>query len=516
MATNRKRVAVIGSGMAGLTAGAYLAREGHRVVVYEQYPEAGGVTATVTQDGFSWDLGPLMLEGFGPEEAGSRILAEIGVPASRVASMASEPCDRGIIFPDFALWRPVDYRGALWRKERLEQLFPEDARGLDRYYRFYRRMERLAALSRRSEMRGMRGGRSAPMDRLRMLLSYLPVKRLAARSAAEVTERLFGSERLRAVYTGILADLMVTPGEFPALGVPLLNPEPAFDARITERGGQPEPPCVYRCIRNGCGSLVSAARDALVAAGGDVRTSAAVTRITTEGGTVTGVVVDGRSEPADLVVSTAGARETFLDLLGADRLPGEYRSVIDGQVQMESVFMVHLGLDRAPAQPSLLGYYYGTYDVERGVHDIRSGRYHDGADGFVVYIPSRHSPAMAPPGCHAVTIYTVAPNTIEGADWDDRREQYADHLVACAAKHVPGLAAATRTRLIVTPADFRRRVRQRHHSFGGIAPVRGRPNPSFRTPIRNLWFIGSQSEGGGGVLGVMKGARATVRAIREA
>jgi phytoene dehydrogenase-like protein len=114
--------------------------------------------------------------------------------------------------------------------------------------------------------------------------------------------------------------------------------------------------------------------------------------------------------------------------------------------------------------------------------------------------------AGAPQEHHAVTIYTVAPNVIQGTDWEDRKEQYTDHLVARAEKHVPGLAAATRTRVIVTPADFRCRVRQHHHSFGGIAPVRDRPNPSTRTPIRNLWFAGSQSESGGGVLGVMKGA----------
>ena len=87
--------------------------------------------------------------------------------------------------------------------------------------------------------------------------------------------------------------------------------------------------------------------------------------------------------------------------------------------------------------------------------------------------------------------------------------------MACTEKHVPGLAEATRTRVIVTPADFRRRVRQHHHSFGGIASVRDRPNPSYRTPIRNLWFAGSQSEGCGGVLGVMKGARTAARAMGE-
>lgn len=512
MPVNRKRVAVIGSGMAGLTAGAYLAREGHRVVVYEQFPQIGGVTATISQDGFSWDLGPLILEGFGPDEIGGKILREIGVQDSRVRGLTTDPCDRGIIFPDFALWRPTEYQGPLWRKDLLARLFPDDARGLDRYYRLYRRMEQLAALGRRSELRD---GRASPADRLRMLLKYLPVKRFASLSAAQLMERTFESEKLRAVFTGILADFVILPSEFQGLGVPLVNPESAFDARIVERAEQAEPGPVYRCIRGGCGSLVRAAQDSLVAAGGTVRTSATVTRITTEGSAATGIVVNGVHEPADLVISTAGARETFYDLLGAELLPSEYRSVIDGQVQMESVFMVHLGVDRQPAQPSGLGYYYGTCDFEKAVHDIRSGRYHDGADGFLIYIPSRHSPEMAPPGCHAVTIYTVAPNEIDGADWDDRRELYADHLVACAEKYAPGLAAATRTRVIVTPADFRRRVRQRHHSFGGIAPVRGRPNPAYRTPVRNLWFVGSQSESSGGVLGVMKGARAAVRAMRE-
>ena len=316
-------------------------------------------------------------------------------------------------------------------------------------------------------------------------MNYLPVKRFGSLSAAELMERFFASEKLRAVYTGILADLMVAPSEFPALGVPLVNLESAFDAaNPVEHGKRPGPRSVYRYIRGGCGSLVKAAQDALAAAGGVVRTSATVTRITTEGGRATGVVVNGKTEPADIVVATGGARETFYELLGADHLTGEYRAKIDGQVQMESVFMVHLGLDREPVQPSALCYYYGSYDVEKGVRDIRSGRYHDGADGFVLYIPSRHSPGMAPPGCHAVTIYTVAPNVIQGADWEERKEQYADHLVACAEKHVPGLAAATRTRIIVTPADFRRRVRQEHHSFGGIAPVRDRPNPSYRTPCR--------------------------------
>ena len=38
------KVIIIGSGIAGLTAAAYLVREGHNVVIYEQFSEIGGVT----------------------------------------------------------------------------------------------------------------------------------------------------------------------------------------------------------------------------------------------------------------------------------------------------------------------------------------------------------------------------------------------------------------------------------------------------------------------------------------
>ena len=73
------KIVIIGSGMSGLTAGAYLARGGHAVTIYEQFPTPGGVTATVKQDGFGWDIGPLLLEGFSPGDKARLILEELGV-----------------------------------------------------------------------------------------------------------------------------------------------------------------------------------------------------------------------------------------------------------------------------------------------------------------------------------------------------------------------------------------------------------------------------------------------------
>ncbi len=41
----------------------------------------------------------------------------------------------------------------------------------------------------------------------------------------------------------------------------------------------------------------------------------------------------------------------------------------------------------------------------------------------------------------------------------------------------------------------------------------GKANPPHQTDVEGLWFIGAQSESGGGVLGVMKGARNVARRI---
>ncbi len=144
---------------------------------------------------------------------------------------------------------------------------------------------------------------------------------------------------------------------------------------------------------------------------------------------------------------------------------------------------------------------------------LRAGDYHEGKEGLLIYVPSKHSPSMAPAGKHAVTIYTVAPDRLKNGDWTSRREEFADKLVAEAEKHVPGLRAHTLTRLILTPDDFRLRTHQTHHSFGGVPPVMGNQPPANQTPIRGLWFIGSQSESGAGILNVVVGAQKVAKRI---
>jgi phytoene dehydrogenase-like protein len=67
----------------------------------------------------------------------------------------------------------------------------------------------------------------------------------------------------------------------------------------------------------------------------------------------------------------------------------------------------------------------------------------------------------------------------------------------------------------MAPPDFRARTHLDHHAFGGIAPLLGAWRVPHRTPLAGLWFVGAQSESGGGVNNVVPGAFKTARRIDQ-
>ncbi|MBD3256339.1 MAG: FAD-dependent oxidoreductase [Candidatus Lokiarchaeota archaeon] len=496
------KVVIIGTGMAGLTAGAYLVREGYEVTLFEQFEHIGGVTATIHQDGYAWDLGPMLVEGLSSHEKLGRILTELGLD-NKLTLIRDE---RNQSFIDFELRSPEEYQGPYWRRERLKELFPEDSVGLDEYYEFHDIIMKLLYFG--NQIPFSKGFKKLKY-KLKLLFNFLKVKKYKDWSAAQLTEHFFSNQKLRTVFLGILADMVVKPSEFSAFGVPVFNPECVFDKRVPiDRGSYKMP--TYKYIKNGCGELVKILADYITENGGTIFTKKMVTKILVEDGRAYGVKFeDGKILEADIVLTSGGMFKTFYDVIGKEHLTEEFIHHIENLTLMESVLMVHIGVDfdPTPYQDIPLIYYYRTYDIEGAIEKMRNGIFHEGKDGFLIYILSMHSPEMAPPGRHAITVYTVAPYELKNGDWTTQREELADKLLIEAEKIIPGLREHTKTRVIITPHDFQSRLNISRHSFGGIAPTLTQSNLPYQTPVENLWYIGQFSASGAGVFGTAAGGR---------
>ncbi|TFF99005.1 MAG: NAD(P)/FAD-dependent oxidoreductase [Promethearchaeota archaeon] len=512
------KIAIIGSGLSGLTAAAFLAQKGHEVVVYEQFERAGGVTAPLEKNGYKWDLGQLIIEGLGPNEPLGRILDEL-----EIENVNLEVEDRGYVFPSFEINKPENYQGIKWRIEHLKTLFPEDSNGLDRYWEDYLNFTQLMTYARRMEQRS---GIKSFYWKLRLFIKLFASGLFSKKdwSATKLMDYYFSNETLQLIFISIIADFFTPPSKFLGLGIFSLNTEPIYDKRIPKFINKNTEQLYHYNILGGISVMVDAFIDRIEQLGGTIKTNTTITKILIENNKVQGIKdKSGNTFDADVVISSGSAKKLFFELVGKEYFTEEFIKKINDIKLMESVFMVHLGL--SPEYDIVkynhgytVRYYYligTTRELEESINDEREGSYHEGEKGFVVHIPTFHSPNMAPDRNNAMTIYTICPDRLKEGFWEDKKEFYADKLLQYAEKYFPDLRKHIDTQVVITPKNFRERLYVNHHAFGGLAPYIDNPQIPFNTPIEGLWFIGAQSESGGGVNNVMPGAYKTAKSIHD-
>src|SRR4030065_1373416 len=106
-----------------------------------------------------------------------------------------------------------------------------------------------------------------------MRLQFTPLKPMAGWSASQLMDHYFKSPVLKTMFLGIVADFVTAPSEFPALGVPSIHLETAFDKRIPTYPGTKSAQTAYTYILNGCQTLVDAVMSVVTDNGGRVLTN---------------------------------------------------------------------------------------------------------------------------------------------------------------------------------------------------------------------------------------------------
>jgi phytoene dehydrogenase-like protein len=272
--------------------------------------------------------------------------------------------------------------------------------------------------------------------------------------------------------------------------------------------------------KGGTGAISNAIAGAAREAGVEIRVSAAVQRILTNGGRATGVVLDNGDEIESTIVSSSvDPRLTFLKFLDSRQLPDEFVDEVRRYKFRGSSGKVNLALDALPdftclpgAGPHLRGAISISPSVdymERAYDEAKYGRYSRRPYVDIV-IPSVTDPSIAPPGKHVLSCFVqYAPYALKEGTWDEQREQFGDTVIDTLSEYAPNLRNLILHRQVVTPFDLEREwgLTEGNIFHGELALEQLlflRPVPGwaqYRTPIKNLFMCGSGAHPGGGIMG---------------
>lgn len=497
------KIIVIGAGIASLTFAIDAIKDGHQIVMIEKNNVPGGVMALYKEQGYSFAQGPLLIDDMSKGQRLYNVLDSIGVHLDTIKS------DRGLVYDDINLCRKEKYEGPTWRKEELKKLFPNDIQGIDEYYRFYEAIMRINYVSNKKDI----------ISKIDKILQFLKIKKYKDMSCDEFLKKLFNNESLRIVFEGILADFCADPKDVNCFVIPFLNPETAFDDRIpvTNKKGELYYP-TFNYVRGGVQKIPEAYAKYIIEQGGEILYGHVVTKLVVDNNRIKGVIVDNEKEiDGDIVVADCGAQELYFDLLGKEYLESDFINNLSKMSKMESVFMLHLGVDIDPMQyqKQALVYYYGTSDISLAINKLRQGIYHEGNDGYLIFVDSYIDKDFAPKDRYAITIYTVAPNFLKEGTWEEKQREYADKLIKLAERHIPNLSEHIVFEIIITPDYYRHLTNTNFHSFGGLVPDGKGFLPPHQSPIDNLYHLGTQSFSNASIAPTAEGGHRVYQLIKE-
>jgi len=503
-------VIVIGGGPNGLTAAAYLARAGAKVLLLERRHETGGGLLTEEFAGFRFNLHAIymMMIDVAPPysdlglEADGCVYIRPEVPASLLTKDGKA----------LTLYSDVDAS-----VESIRKFSVKDA---DRFREIYLEYERLA----HECLIPATYTKPIPLIDYAEMLSQSDIGKkildISEYSPKEIMEEWgFETPQLNALLLYLVCMWGLDPENTAAsFLVPLY-----FNRMLN-----------VSFIKGGSHRLSSTLQKVGILHGMDVKETREVTKIIVEDGVAKAVEVvpTGQEGPkeryeAKAIITSTDPVTTFGQLISEEVLQSiSEECLTTGQGwewEHSSFFGLHLALKEAPhfkaedfdpdvkrAFIKLIG--FDSHDeVLSHINGLAEGQLTDGGH---ITVTTELDPAQAPidvePDSAIVRFETLAPNEPKEGNWEEVAETYGDRLVAKLSEYTSNF---DRSKIIrrydYSPAYIEQKlVNMKHGSFKHGAYITtqmgySRPNTecsSWRTPIKNLYLCGASTYPGGAII----------------
>ncbi len=473
---------VIGAGMGGLSAAAYLVKEGKKVLLLERHNVPGGYASSFTRGRFEFEVSLHELSGLGSDmDKGPlwRILNEYDV-ARRVEFIRIPEFYRSV-FPDLDITIPV---GRSNFEEVMAARFPGSAEEIKRFSAL---MFQFADEALRANRAGMKMVARQPDEFPALLANF-------GKTLAQVLNPMVSDEKARAVLGQAWGYYTLPPSKLSFLIY-------ALGTASYLRFGPAH-------IKGKSQALSQAFVDAIEEKGGQVRLNQGVSRILVDGGKVRGVVTDDGTEVlAPIIICNANPVSVCLDLIGRDQIPSWYLRRLGAWTPGASTFNVYCGVDCDYRELGLRNhetFVNVNYDLDAHGAMARAD--------IGIEIPEAAVTAynavdedFSPPGTANIVITTISYSEpwlkLPPGEYLEAKQQVAENLVRLAERVAPGLRDHLEVVEAATPLTnaryantFGGSIIGFDENFQGTALQR---IPS-RGPLEGLYFSGAYVNIGGG------------------
>lgn len=401
-----KKVIVIGSGIAGLSAAAVLAKEGFQVTVIEKNDKPGGRINYFTEKGYKFDMGP---SWYWMPDVFESYYSRFGYKTSDFYDLVRlDPSYKVVFKNNFHLDIPADYQGLL---DLLESIEKGAASKLNKFLEHAEYKYRVGM----DEFVWKPGKSITEFMDIRVIKSAFKLQMFS--SISKEINKLFKDDRIRQILEFPVLFLGATPEDTPAL-YSLMNYADIKLGTWYPEGGMYEIAKAFKKIA-----------DAL---GVDFIFNEEVIDFEYHNGTIKSVKTTTGEYNADLIISNADYHH-----IDQKVLKPKYASYTKGywgsRKMAPSSLLVYLGID---TKLDKLEHHNLFFDADFKFHAHQIYKEPDWPEDPLFYVccPSQTDATVAPEGCE--NLFLLMPVAPDLADDEITNQKYLDLMIKRIEQHL--------------------------------------------------------------------------------
>jgi all-trans-retinol 13,14-reductase len=498
---------IIGSGLGGLSCGAYLAKYGQKVLVLEKHSVPGGYASSFRKGDYTFDSTLHMIAGVGKGQDMHRFFEWCGV-ADSIEFLKLKHFTR-LVFPE------LDFRIPSGNLEEvitlLEARFPNE-KGIRSLFKEMTKIH--------DDIRKFVFSDAPMWQQLPVFpFKYRSLFPMLKKTVRQLLDKHIKDQRLKAILLANYGFFGLPPSRLNALSV-YGNITFWTDGAYYPKGGNQVIPNAFA--------------DIIKRNNGEIHLNSQVTSIITDNNKALGVTTKkGEQYFAKNIISNASATETFHNLIGGQKLPAKFIARMNKMETSTSGFIVYLGLDEA-----FKAKLNNTEDCEI----IVSETYDQDKDyewilqcdtekaSYFITLHSNIDKSLASGNRFVLSLVQGQPysywkkfeaeyNAGKKDEYNREKDRFASILIKRAEKIIPELSAHIEVVESATPLTLKRYTGNFNGAFYGWANTTSQFTPMDRmakNPIKNLHLCSAWTfPGEGQATTVACGYRVGRQLIRE-